>query len=153
MRDERKQALEEHVNAVNKFLREAQGAGTGDIEAETGSGEEEWDGIHDEAEARPVDLEEEYIDEDRYTTVTIESVTVDREGLHKPEMEDQQEKEDDEGDEGDGNKTTTETTENESSKPQKQRPKKKKKDFRYETKFERKLTARKQKAKSKRHAP
>lgn len=137
------------MQAVNKLLKEAQEAGAGDIDAEAGSGEEEWDGIHDEAQAAPVDLEEEYIDEDRYTTVTIESVTVDREGLHKPEPEPEKEEGDEEGEDEESGQKAPDGTDETSSKPRKEWPKKKKK-FRYETKFERQLTERKRRAKARR---
>jgi ribosomal RNA-processing protein 17 len=149
MRNERKQAMEEHVEAVNKILKDAQEAGTGDVGVDDGSGEEEWDGIHDEAQTAPVDLEEEYIDEDRYTTVTIESVTVDRDGLHKPEPEPEKEDGEGEGEDGEDGEKTSAGTDEASSKPRKEWPKKKKK-FRYETKFERQLTERKRKAKARR---
>ncbi|KFY89154.1 hypothetical protein V498_06505, partial [Pseudogymnoascus sp. VKM F-4517 (FW-2822)] len=47
------------------------------------SGEDgEWDGIKEEAPAEPIDHEEEYIDEDRFTTVTVEEVGVTKDGLH-----------------------------------------------------------------------
>ena len=45
--------------------------------------EDEWDGLsEDEAvPEEPIDHEEEYIDEDRHTVVTVEAVSVDKEGL------------------------------------------------------------------------
>lgn len=145
--------MEDHVQAVNKILREAQEAGTEELDGEAGSGEEEWDGIHDDAQIAPVDLEEEYIDEDRYTTVTIESVTVDRDGLHKPEPETHEQEGEEEGDgqdeeEGEDKAKMSAGAGKGSSKPRKERPKKKK--FRYESKFERQLTERKRKAKARR---
>jgi ribosomal RNA-processing protein 17 len=136
---ERKKAVEDHVQAVDKILKEARHAGTEEVNDQESQDEEEWDGIHDEAQLQPVDLEEEYIDEDRYTTVTIESVSVDRDGLHKPEQA-----ESDEEEEEDGDKT-------QASDEKRERPrKKKKKQFRYETKFERQLSERKRRAKSRR---
>ena len=97
IREERKQAVEDHVQAINKILREAEYAGT--TEQNQNSSDEEWGGVSDtEVPEAPIDLEEEYIDEDRYTTVTVEAVNVDRDGLHKPELE--QSSEDEEGDEG-----------------------------------------------------
>ncbi|KAK0739275.1 nucleolar protein 12-domain-containing protein [Apiosordaria backusii] len=141
IREGRKQALEEHVNAIQQILREAEAAGTNT--GKDGDKEEEWDGLSDdEVVEAPIDMEEEYIDEDKYTTVTVEAVSVDRDGLHKPKLESS----DDEAPE-------TEKPENEdtkgakgSTKRAKEQPKKKKK-FRYETKFDRQLEARKQKAK------
>jgi ribosomal RNA-processing protein 17 len=89
----------------------------------------------------PIDREEEYIDEDKYTTVTVEAVNVDRDGLHKPVLE----KPEDEGS-GQEDGAEKEQEADESSK-RKWDPKKKKKKFRYENKFERTVEARKQRAK------
>jgi len=91
-----------------------------------------------------VDHEEEYIDEDRYTTVTVEAVDVSKDGLHKVADED----------------SSDETMQLEDTKPvekaesgKKVWPKKpKKKKFRYETKAERKITRAKQKSGSKARA-
>ncbi|KAK4137696.1 hypothetical protein BT67DRAFT_396429, partial [Trichocladium antarcticum] len=85
IREERKQAVEEHVETINKILRQAESAGT-EEQNQDGSGDE-WQGLADAdvQEAPPIDMEEEYIDEDKYTTVTVEAVNVDRDGLHKPE--------------------------------------------------------------------
>jgi ribosomal RNA-processing protein 17 len=87
-----------------------------------------------------VDHEEEYIDEDRYTTVTIESVAVSRDGFEKPPKAG----EDNEQDEA----VPPQGDNPENGESKAKEPKKKKKKFRYETKFERQLTDRKQKAKS-----
>ncbi|KAK3945795.1 nucleolar protein 12-domain-containing protein [Diplogelasinospora grovesii] len=145
IREERKQQVEEHVQTITKILREAREAG-GEAEEEEGDGE--WDGISDDEvapEPEPIDREEEYIDEDRYTTVTVEAVHVDRDGLHKPTEHDPEEKEQEDGKtEAEGTKDGKEAG---SDKRKHDHPKKKKKKFRYETKFERKLTERKQKAK------
>ncbi len=143
IREERKQELEEHVQHVNKLLREAQHAGTEDIGADESG--DEWDGIPDEvAEEPPLDREEEYIDEDRYTTVTIEAVNIDRDGIHKPRAE-SEDKNSDEDAEGQSDKPGAEGSE--TNKARKEFPKKKKKKFRYETKLERSVAARKQRAK------
>jgi ribosomal RNA-processing protein 17 len=88
-----------------------------------------------------VDHEEEYIDEDRYTTVTVESVAVSRDGFEKPPKVGDAEHE-----EGtDKNKPQEGEDEAESTS---KHPKKRKKKFRYETKIERQLTERKHKLKS-----
>ena len=137
MRDERKQAVETHVQQVNDLLKEAQRAGQDeDTNSQNGSGPEEWSGFGDDPPVPPVDHEEEYIDEDRYTTVTVESVIVDREGIHKPEESEEEENEDSGSKGGNGD-----ARENKRKPP----PKKKKK-FRYETKFERQRSSRKQRA-------
>ena len=130
---------------VEALLKEAQVAGMGsDAESNNDEGEEEWGGFQDEAPAsEPVDHEEEYIDEDRYTTVTVESVMVDRDGLHKPE----QIESDNEDEEEDGKEKVSKDTESTSGKDQKKHPpKKKKKKFRYESKLDRQASDRKNKA-------
>ena len=98
-----------------------------------------------EVQEAPIDMEEEYIDEDRYTTVTVEAVNVDREGLHRPgeELDRQAEK-----DALTASKTK-EAEEKAASEKKKEWPKKKKKVFRYEDKHDRKVAERKQKAKNK----
>lgn len=96
-----------------------------------------------------MDHEEEYIDEDLYTTVKVEAVSVDRDGLHnKSELEAAGE-DSDEGSAADGaeSKHATDAT---SNKGRKDAPKKKKKKFRYETKVVRQLEARKSKARKSR---
>ncbi|KAK4164923.1 nucleolar protein 12-domain-containing protein [Cladorrhinum sp. PSN259] len=137
IRDERKQAVEEHVQTITKILRDAEAAGATEQGQE--DGEEEWDGLSDNEvpEAPLLDLEVEYIDEDKYTTVTVEAVSVDRDGLHKPKIESSD-------NESDARKK--EDPKEEADKKAK-RPKEKKKKFRYETKFDRVLSERKQKAK------
>ena len=141
IREERKQAVEDHVQAINKILREAEYAGT--TEQNQNSSDEEWGGVSDtEVPEAPIDLEEEYIDEDKYTTVTVEAVSVDRDGLHKPELE--QSSEDEPEEEGAAEKGGQDKS---GSDKKPKHPTKKKKKFRYENKFERAVEAKKQRAK------
>jgi ribosomal RNA-processing protein 17 len=147
MKDDRKKAVEEHVETVNKLLREARKAGTSDTESENESGDEDFGGFEDEP-IQPVDLEEEYIDEDRYTTVTIEAVNVDKDGMHRPDAEDDEGADEDDEDAG-GKKSKAADAGGAPDKNRKEWPKKpRKKKFRYETKIERKLTEAKRKAKA-----
>ncbi|KAH7318757.1 nucleolar protein 12-domain-containing protein [Stachybotrys elegans] len=139
IREERRREVEEHVQNVNKMLREA-GAAVPDLEEESSEEEEaeEWAGFPDRPELEIIDHEEEYIDEDRYTTVTVESVSVSRDGLSKPEVP---------GENSDSEEKAVAATEaKEDSKPT--RPKKKKKKFRYESRIERQLSNVRQKAKN-----
>jgi ribosomal RNA-processing protein 17 len=132
---DRQREVEEHVAKVNELLREAAVAGNiSDNEDDA----EEWSGITDLPPQQPIDMEEEYIDEDRYTSVTVESITVTRDGLEK--LEDSHEEDEAEG-----------TNQDDASKtgPQKDRPKKRTKKFRYETKHERQVERKKQRAKRK----
>lgn len=144
IREERKKDIENHVRQVNALLREAQRAGHQGESSEDGS-DNEWGGFADPPPAlEPMSFEEEYIDEDKFTTVTIESVNVDRDGIHKPEADDSSDEEDE-----DMVQTNRETkASKEAAKPKdQQRPKKKKKKFRYESKLERRATERKHRAK------
>jgi ribosomal RNA-processing protein 17 len=142
LREERKREVEEHVKTVNNLLREAGIAGAEEIEQDfTGDESEEWDGLPDRPNDDLIDHEEEYIDEDRYTTVTVESVTISRDGLEKPvapeESADEDDKKDTRGEQCSG------TERNDIQ------PKKRKKKFRYETRLERQLTETKRRIKSK----
>lgn len=135
IREERKRDVEEHVQTVNRLLQESAAAGA--VEQESDEEDGEWDGFPDQPELDIVDHEEEYIDEDRYTTVTVESVSVTRDGLHKSQVDDKDNEED---------KKVEEPKDDQKAKSRRE-PKKKKKKFRYETKFERQLTDKKQRIK------
>ena len=115
-------------------------------EIEQDSTDEEWDGFPDKPDLEIIDHEEEYIDEDRYTTVTVESVSVTRDGLNRPEQpgEDDEESEDGKDKEAEGNASKTDGP---------PKPKKRKKKFRYENKFERNLTNKRQSMKSRSRRP
>lgn len=124
-------------------------------DSETGDSdkdEDEWNGF-DAAPQAPaleaVDHEEEYIDEDLYTTVKVEAVSVDRDGLHnKSELE---AAEDDSDERSAADDTESKNAKGgSSSEGRKDHPKKKKKKFRYETKVVRQMTNRKNKARKSR---
>lgn len=110
------------------------------------SGEDgEWGGIEEDLRVEPIDHEEEYIDEDRYTTVTVEEVDVTKDGLHTVAEEEQAELEAKKKAEA-AAKAAKEAKAN----PKKVWPKKeKKKPFRYESKIERKIGRAKQRSKNK----
>jgi len=132
--------LEAHVEAVNALLTETKTPGT---ENSDDSKDEVWDGILDDHPSEPIDHEAEYIDEDRYTTVTIEAISVSKEGLHKVAEDGDTEEEDNSGD----LKTPNDSAEIKTGGSRKMWPKKtRKKKFRYESKAERKVTRGKQKA-------
>jgi ribosomal RNA-processing protein 17 len=130
---------------VNAILKEVSGVGAGLDSEEEG---EVWGGIQEEeetAEAEEVlDREEEYVDEDRWTTVTVEAVDVSKEGLKKVGEEDSDDTE---------APDLVALEEKGEGKEKKKWPKKeKKKKFRYESKAERKFTRGKQKAGNKARA-
>ncbi|KAM4055943.1 nucleolar protein 12 (25kDa) domain-containing protein [Hirsutella rhossiliensis] len=142
LRDERRREVEEHVQTVNRLLRES-GAVVDPVEAEPNDGDEdEWGGFPDKPDLDIIDHEEEYVDEDRYTTVTVETVSVSREGLSKPQTE---------ANEADDVETAHPSSGDQEFREKEARPAKiKKKKFRYESKIERQLTNSRQRAKSQR---
>lgn len=72
--------MEKHVETVNAMLREANDTVPGFEDGQSGSDVEEWTGL---SELPDIDHEAEYVDEDRYTTVTVEAVNISKEGIHK----------------------------------------------------------------------
>jgi ribosomal RNA-processing protein 17 len=142
LRDGRKADLEKHVQAIDSMVAKSHEFGSA---GETTVDLEPWAGIED---VEMVDHEEEYVDEDRFTTVTVEAVNVSRDGLCKV-MPDE-EGSDDSNNVGLDNTSTTEgAREVQRGKPRwtKEKPhgvKKKKRKFKYETKEARKVTRRKQ---------
>ncbi|KAG4025391.1 hypothetical protein MFRU_059g00280 [Monilinia fructicola] len=138
LREERRAELNEHVKAVNALLQ--------DVNEKFDGGDEdgdEWGGIEDEendedVQEEVVDHEEEYIDEDKYTTVTVEGIEISKEGIKRTA---------DEGDSDDGAEKSKRKFTKEEEKVKKVWPKKpRKKKFTYETKAERKMTRQKQKS-------
>ncbi|KAI9697593.1 MAG: hypothetical protein M1836_004543 [Candelina mexicana] len=150
MRDERKADLEKHVETVNTLLRKANEGfiESGDDELSDGPVEnEEWDGI-DEVPA--INHEDEYIDEGKYTSVTVEAIDISKDGLRKVETIDEKNS-DAEADEeketcGDSGKLRKASSERDAkgkriwTKEKPNKPKKKKKKFHYENKAERRVT-------------
>ncbi|KAM3468929.1 hypothetical protein MY5147_007469 [Beauveria neobassiana] len=144
VRDERRQELEDHVRQVNEMLKASNAAGAEEYGQSDIGHDTEWDGFPDKPELDIVDHEEEYIDEDRYTTVTVETVSVSRDGLSKPELpveDDESKQKEDEGPE--------KAEEKEENPKNRKALKPKKKQFRYETKTERDFENRKQRARNK----
>ncbi|KAL7625443.1 hypothetical protein AAE478_004663 [Parahypoxylon ruwenzoriense] len=149
LREDRKREVEEHIQNVNAILKEAEQAGY--VGGEPSDEEsEEWGGFQDTSALETVDHEEEYIDEERYTTVTIESVNVSKDGLTSSRPEEQDSSEEDEGKMGAGGDSEHPPS---GGKEKTRPPKKKKQKFRYETKSERQLNQRKQKAAKNRKKP
>ncbi|KAJ5178119.1 Nucleolar protein 12 [Penicillium coprophilum] len=141
IREDRKrdfeQAMAEHKAVLKRMKEDA-----GDLGEMEGEEEEEgWEGIE---EPPAVDYEAEYIDEDKYTTVTVEEMDASREGLLKASKEADEE--------GEEKKTYPVESTEDTKKKRKPRSaaseaaRKKKRNFRYETKVERKQTMLKQRA-------
>jgi ribosomal RNA-processing protein 17 len=144
LREERQQAVEKHVQHVHALLAEAKRAGQDDdVLSDADSQAEGWEGIKDEKPIEPIDITQEYIDEDRYTSVAIEAVNIDREGIHRAADDPDQAQETDEQGSGEAREPNTDEV-NKSVK--KRATKKRKKKFRYETKYERSGGKRKSKS-------
>lgn len=156
MREERaaefQRAMKEHQEQLREMNAGSESEGD-DSNSKDGGDEEdqEWGGFE---EPPPVDYEAEYIDEDKYTTVTVEEMDASREGLlksAKAESEDEGEGEQTEKKEEADHDTSASATKKRKTKPT-DKPKKKKTKFRYEGKEERKLNLLKQRLSNKKKA-
>ncbi|KAJ4988372.1 nucleolar protein 12 [Stagonosporopsis vannaccii] len=152
LRQQRKADLEKHVSETNRLMRLANGdipsdpASSSDEEEDSATGEPTFSGFDD-----PINQEDEYVDEDKYTTVTVETIGINRAGFSRPgeeEAELRKEQEAREEKEREEKKKRVWTKE----RPKSDRPKKKKVKFRYETKAERKVERMKQGMKKKKLA-
>ncbi|KAH0541922.1 hypothetical protein FGG08_003642 [Glutinoglossum americanum] len=92
LRELRKEELKSHVEAVNALLRQQVDRDKSDNSGgeEDDDDEQEWAGLGDLGDDKPapIDHEDEYIDEDRYTTVTIESIDITKSGLYNSTLAD-----------------------------------------------------------------
>ena len=155
LREERKADLERHVQEVNALLKPVSHTDSEDENAEDSEENTEWEGIEEPTE---LNHEAEYIDEDRYTTVTVEAMDVTREGLSKPEegfvpqLGAEGEIGIEESSKLEGKPAGKRIWTKEKPKDQSDHPKKKKKKFRYESKAERKFTRVKEKMKNSKQA-
>ena len=148
MREQRKEDLDRHVKEVNAEL-EKQDENVLDGNESLDDGEE-WDGIQEQAVIEKMPDDEEYVDEDKYTTVTVEAMDGENDRSASSEDDD----DDDEKAEG----RTVDQPANGNAKPKTAVKKKvwskdgqtkqKKKKFRYESKAERQATRQKQKVKN-----
>jgi ribosomal RNA-processing protein 17 len=162
LREERKRELEERVRIVDAYIKPSvkDVSVVGSDESEDDSGVEA-DVVVPEPVLEKIDHEAEYVDEDKYTSVVVEEVDVDRDGfVHE------------EGSESDGEaqaeasveqpelkKTNGDVKTNsrrrwtvEKPKDAAAKAKKKRKKFRYESKAERKIERGKQRAKNSKQA-
>jgi ribosomal RNA-processing protein 17 len=169
LRQQRKVDLEQHVSEVNRLVQQANGVLPGvDYNADS-SDDDSADEFQGFDEPEPINHEAEYIDEDKYTTVTVESVNISRSGFSRPGDDADIDAEDlkkvvemsKEADAAVGKETggKREIQRDENGKriwtkerPRTEWPKKKKKKFRYESKADRKATRFKEGAKKRKHA-
>ena len=142
LRDERKADLERHVKEVNALLPKFAAPPGSDSDADDQvRADAEWSGLGD-VPLQPVDHEAEYIDEDKYTTVTVEEVDISRDGISRLRSSDDEEPIEEVSEGPSTNK----------AKEKDKRPKKKKKAFRYESPAARKLNRVKERAKKSKQA-
>ncbi|CUS09598.1 unnamed protein product [Tuber aestivum] len=134
LRESRKQELSAHVTAIQKLSREA-ALEAGGIES-SGGDEAEWGGINadeneEDGNIHGVGGEDEYVDEEKFTTVTVEAMDLGKEesedeGVVAERMRKREEREKEE-----------ERLMQKKEARQKNGPKGKRKKFRYLTKSER----------------
>ncbi|GAD94064.1 hypothetical protein CIMG_07562 [Paecilomyces variotii No. 5] len=148
LREERNAEFQRIVEENGKALRKFRGGSDSQSEEESDSNDEEWEGFE---EPPAVDYEAEYIDEDKYTTVTVEEMDASKEGLYKAEKDESDESSSRKGDTVQPTPKSNSATKK-AKKAGDDKPKKKKKKFRYESKEERKLARTKQKMSNKRKA-
>lgn len=137
---------------MNSILREQSGNISDPSDEEVTPVEEQWEGISEEP---TLDHENEYIDDDRFTTVTVEAVEVSKDGLHRSAQENEEDSESSgAGDAHSGQRGSSagqqrvgsETAKRTWTKGPPKGVKKKKPKFRYESKAERKLTRHKERS-------
>lgn len=154
LREERQAELARHVEEVNAYYRRETPQAENDnrVDGSSRSGEEE----DRTAVLEPIDHEAEYIDEEKYTSVTVEEMDVTREGLRKAqaddELEEAQEVEDSNSAQPADPKPTKRKWTKEKPKDGAVKPRKKRKKFRYEGKAERKASREKEKSKNRQQA-
>ena len=146
MREQRKVDLEKHVEEVNAVLRKQNPELWEDDENENNGEDDDENGVRSDVEAQESDSDkriaqdEEYVDEDRLTTVTVEPLELGRDSADDDASENRA---------GNGNSDTKalNAASRKTAAPN-SNAKVKKRKFRYETKAERTAGRQKQKAKS-----
>lgn len=131
--------MAEH-KAVLKRMKEDAGD-IGGMEGETE--EEDWEGIE---EPPAVDYEAEYVDEDKYTTVTVEEMDASREGLLNAAKGEESDNEEEKKYPAESTEADTKAKKRKPRSAASEAARKKKRNFRYETKVERKQTMLKQRS-------
>jgi ribosomal RNA-processing protein 17 len=142
--------LEAHVKAVDEAVKQV--VVGSDLEDEEAEEDTEWEGIADQEVPR-VDRDEEYIDEEKFTTVTVEEVGISRNGFVR--ANETSEEEDDPGSKTKSvvpitpDKEMAKSPDRRKAKPPRN---KKKRNFRYENKEERNAARMKERSRNKAHA-
>lgn len=115
----------------------------GDISETEDEKEEDWEGFE---EPPAVDYEAEYVDEDKYTTVTVEEMDASREGLLKAAKGEDSEDEEEKTYPAEPTEDTTKAKKRRPRSAASEAARKKKRNFRYESKVERKQNLLRQRA-------
>ena len=140
------------MGEVNALLRRDEGTESG---SETSEREERsWNGIN---QSQNSDVVEEYLDDDRFTTITVEAVDVSRDGFHKVDHEANSESNNPHAVPSLKIEQTLDRGKAQDSKRSRGKErlagaKKKKKKFKYESKAERKFTRQKERSRNRRQA-
>lgn len=163
IRQERKEELAERVKIVDAYMKPpSHSRSDGEAEdsvSESDSGDDEDEGAAEPVVVEKVDHKAEYVDEDKYTSVVVEEVGVDRDGF--VEAQDSEPDGDDKADQTgpspvtNGTDTQGQTKRkwtHEKPKHAAAKAKTKRKKFRYESKAERKVERGKQRAKNSKQA-
>ncbi|KAL4935712.1 nucleolar protein 12-domain-containing protein [Aspergillus oleicola] len=148
MREERnaefEHALAEHKKQLKRLKQMDESGGEAEDSSSDAEEEDEWEGI---AEPPAVDYEAEYIDEDKYTTVTVEEMDPSKGGFMQSDDDSSDERPKEQPEPSEEAKPTKKPKTKQSD-----TQKKKKKKFRYETKEERKVTRMKERRSNHRKA-
>ncbi|KAK5949249.1 hypothetical protein OHC33_009790 [Knufia fluminis] len=147
LREERKADLERHVKEVNALLPGRSLAPEAEDSDEKDEEAHEWNGIG-EVVPEAIDHEAEYIDEDKYTTVTVEEIDVSRDGISRLRGSDDEEEDQKEAADSREPVQLSNTKKPPGKRDKDRKPKKKKKTFRYESPAERKMNRLKVRAKN-----
>lgn len=161
LREERKRDLEERVKVVDAYMRPTQPddqESADESESSYGGDTSDMDGV--DVPPEKVDHEAEYVDEDKYTSVVVEEVDVDRDGFVEADGAGVTQKPT--GSAGEDQAAQAKGTEAKATTKRQwthnrprdaaSKPKQKRKKFRYESKAERKIERGKQKAKNSKQA-
>ncbi|EEQ34548.1 rRNA processing protein Rrp17 [Microsporum canis CBS 113480] len=148
------ESRKEYLTGFHK--RKVQRAKRSDNSEQEEGDEEEWNGI---VEPPPVDYEAEYIDEDKYTTVTVEEIEATKGGLvtRRDGAEKSTDTDEEGGEEGaqvtNGAKPKQKTSRAKDN-PNKdiKKKRKRKRDFKYESPLERKMNRAKERGRKKKQA-
>lgn len=136
-------------------MGDAEADGQSDLESEPEDeqeGNDEWNGI---PEPEPVDHTAEYVDEDKYTTVDVEEIDLSKakDGLDSDDDEDERARQEQKKQQDEETKTKPKlSAEKIAASQEKAKRRRKKRNFRYESKEDRKVTRFKERTSNRKRA-